>query len=239
VSEAALLELRDIHSGYDKKPVVQGVSLRVGAAEMVALVGPNGAGKSTLLKTVFGLLRPTQGEVLFKSQEINGRAPAENVKRGLCYVPQGSRVFTDLTVYENLAIGGYVLRDRQELKARIERVLELFPLLTERLRQQAGRLSGGERQMVAMGRALVLEPQLLLLDEPSLGLAPGAAKAAMQAVVQAHERLGNAILIVEQNVREVLSVASRAYVLRLGEVVLEGPARDLASSPDLRKAFLV
>jgi branched-chain amino acid transport system ATP-binding protein len=161
-----------LRSGYGQKQVLNGVSLHVNEGEIVALLGPNGAGKSTVLKTIFGLLRAWEGVVMWNGVAIQNRRPAQNVRDGLAYVPQGSRVFADLTVQENLEVGGFILRDRRQIQERMERVFCLFPILAERRQQLAGKLSGGERQMLALGKALMTQPRLLLLDEPSLGLAP-------------------------------------------------------------------
>lgn len=232
-----ILGVRNLEAGYDGKNVLQGVSLHVGRGEIVGLVGPNGAGKSTLLKAVFGLLSTRNGTIEFKSQEIQNRSPSLNVRDGLAYVMQGARVFTELSVQENLEMGGYVLHSREELGARIEAVYELLPVLSERRRQSGSDLSSGEKQMLALGRALVLRPDLLLLDEPSVGLAPRVAERVLSSVKELSKRSGTAILLVEQNVQETLSVCERLYVLRLGQVVLEArPAT--VTTERLREAFL-
>jgi branched-chain amino acid transport system ATP-binding protein len=231
-----ILIVRDLRSGYGHKRILNGVSLDVKAGEIVALLGPNGAGKSTLLKTIFGLLPAWEGVVRFNDTEIRNRRPEQNVREGLSYVPQGGRVFADLTVQENLELGGFVLRDKRQRRERVERVFHLFPILAERRQQLAGRLSGGERQMLALGRALMNEPRLLLLDEPSLGLAPQAVQETLATVKRLNTELGTAIMLVEQNVREALSIAHRVYVLRMGEVVLQAYSKELTLDA-LRKAF--
>jgi len=231
-----LLEVRDLEAGYDKRPVLHDVSVQVAPGEIVALVGPNGAGKSTLLKAVFGLVRATRGAVVFKGREIQNRNPSDNVKAGLSYILQGSRVFTELSVRENIEIGGYVLPKR-DARARVEEVLALFPALRPMLKRNAGNLSTGEKQMLAMARALMLKPSLLLADEPSLGLSPKLVHSALESLRELRDRSGTAILLVEQNVREAMTVAERMYVLRLGRIVLcDAPAN--LSTERLRQAFL-
>ncbi len=232
-----LLVVRDLRSGYGQKRVLNGVSLDVKAGEVVALLGPNGAGKSTALKTIFGLLRAWEGVVMWNGIAIQNRHPAQNIRDGLVYVPQGSRVFADLTVQENLELGGFILRDRRQSQERMEKVFRLFPILAERRQQLAGKLSGGERQMLALGKALMTEPRLLLLDEPSLGLAPQVTREALGVIKQLNTESGTAILLVEQNVREALTIAHRVYVLRMGEVVLEARPQELTLDT-LRNAFL-
>ena len=235
--EPILLTVENLCSGYGQKQVLNGVSLYVRQGEIVALLGPNGAGKSTLLKTVFGLLRAWNGSVRLNGKFIHNRHPARNVEDGLAYVPQGSRVFPDLTVDENLEIGGFILRSRKQVRERKEQVYQLFPALVERRYQLAGKLSGGEKQMLALGQALMTKPRLLLLDEPSLGLAPQLTREAIAAIQRLNAQFGTTIVLVEQNVTEALSIAHRVYVLRLGRVVLEARPQELTWE-SLRAAFL-
>lgn len=233
-----MLHVSELVAGYGKKPVLHGISLKVNPGEIVSLIGPNGAGKSTALKAIFGLVKVGSGAVQYNGKEIQNRKPSLNVRAGLNYIPQGSRVFTELTVLENLEVGGYILNGRRELEARIEELLHLFPLLRERKKQVAGSLSGGEKQMLALGRALILRPDLLLLDEPSLGLAPKLAKAAIAKIKEINKQIGTAILLVEQNVREALSISNRAYILKLGRIALEDTAENLLEEGNLQKVFL-
>jgi len=231
-----LLDIHDLEAGYDKRPVLHGVSLGMSPGEIVALVGPNGAGKSTLLRAIFGLVKASRGTITFRGREIQNRNPADNVRDGLSYVLQGSRVFTELSVRENLEVGGHTLPPK-EVKARIEEVLSLFPDLRPLLTRNAAALSTGEKQMLAMARALMLKPALLLADEPSLGLGPQLVHAALMSLRELNERSRTAILLVEQNVREALAVAQRVYVLRLGRIVLADRPENLTSEV-LRHAFL-
>ena len=230
------MQIRDLEAGYDKKPVLHGVSLEMSPGEIVALLGPNGAGKSTLLKAIFGLVKATRGTITFRGREIQDRNPSDNVGDGLSYVLQGSRVFTELSVRENLEVGGHMLPPN-EVKARIEEVLLLFPDLRPLQRRNAATLSTGEKQMLAMARALMLKPTLLLADEPSLGLGPRLAHAALTHLRDLNQRSGTGILLVEQNVREALAVAQRVYVLRLGRIVLADKPENLGPEV-LRQAFL-
>jgi len=234
----ALLKVGGLVTGYGKKQILNGVSLEVASGEIVALIGHNGAGKSTLLKAVFGLLRVWSGQVFYDGRALNGATPRELLRSGMAYVPQGNRVFTDLTVGENLEMGGVTLPSKEMLKAGIERALTLFPVLRERLRQRAGTLSGGEKQMLALANALIVSPKMLLLDEPSLGLAPPMVAEALGRIQQISRDSNVAVLIVEQKVREVLKVAQRVCVLRMGRVSFAGPSEELKDDAKLREVYL-
>jgi branched-chain amino acid transport system ATP-binding protein len=239
VEETPLLLLVDaLVTGYRKKQVLNGVTLHVAHGEIVALIGHNGAGKSTLLKAVFGMLPIWTGSVALDGTRLNSSAPRELLHAGVAYVPQGNRVFTDLTVRENLEMGGVTLSDGARLKEGIERAFTLFPALKPRLRQRAGTLSGGEKQMLALANVLVLAPRVLLLDEPSLGLAPPLVTEALQCIQQISRDSGAAVLIVEQKVREVLKIARRVYVLRNGQVSYSGTSESLCDEAKLRDVYL-
>lgn len=233
-----LLRVDSLVAGYGKKQILNGVSLEVASGEIVALIGHNGAGKSTLLKAVFGLLRVWGGQVVYDGRALNGATPRELLRAGMAYVPQGNRVFTDLTVEENLEMGGVTLPGKELLKAGIERALTLFPVLRERLRQRAGTLSGGEKQMLALANALIVSPRMLLLDEPSLGLAPPMVTEALGRIQQISRDSNVSVLIVEQKVREVLKVAQRVCVLRMGRVSFAGPSEELKDDAKLREVYL-
>jgi branched-chain amino acid transport system ATP-binding protein len=217
----AMLEIRDLEAGYNEKPMLHGVSLIVAPGEIVAIIGPNGAGKSTVLKSVIGMLTARKGDILYAGASINGNKPPDNVHLGIAYSPQGNMVFDDLTVTENLAIGGYTLADKTVAASRMADVFTLFPELAARRKNDAGDLSGGEKQMLALGRALMLRPKLLLLDEPSLGLAPAALKKSFETIRGIRDNYQTAMLIVEQNVDAVFAIADRGYVMALGKVVAE------------------
>jgi len=233
-----VLDIKELETGYGKKQVLFGLSLRVEPGEIVALIGPNGAGKSTLLKAVCGLLRTWGGEIWFDGLLTNAAKPADNIARGMVFAPQGNRVFADLTVMENFEIGGLHL-PKSQLQERIARVLGMFPALKGRMRMDAGRLSGGEQQMVALARALIPRPTLLLLDEPSLGLSPNLVKSVFEIIVQINQETGAAILIVEQKVRQVLDISHRAYSMKFGRVAFAGEPQELLSAPQrLRDLFL-
>jgi len=233
-----LLKVIDLHTGYGNKQIINGVSLEVGRGEIVALIGHNGAGKSTILKAIFGLLPVWKGAVQYHGREIQNLRPSLHVKNGLALLLQGNRVFTELTVQENLEIGAYLLSDRKQLQARVEEVFQLFPKLRERRRQNAGTLSGGEQQMLALGNALMLQPELLMMDEPSLGLAPQNLRVMFDLIRHVNKNLGTTLLIVEQKVRQVLEIADRVYVLKLGQVSDSGRAAEFSEEERLRKAFL-
>jgi branched-chain amino acid transport system ATP-binding protein len=233
-----LLLVDALVTGYGKKQVLNGVTLDVVVGEIVALIGHNGAGKSTLLKAVFGMLPVWTGKVALDGREVRAPNPRELLRAGVAYVPQGNRVFTDLSVRENLEMGAATLPNGARLEEGIERVFTLFPALKPRLRQRAGSLSGGEKQMLALGNALVLSPRLLLLDEPSLGLAPPLVTEALHRIRQISHDSGAAVLIVEQKVREVLKIARRVYVLRNGRVTFFGPTELLADEAKLRGVYL-
>lgn len=234
----AFLDVANLVTGYGKKQVIDGVSLRVGAGEIVALIGHNGAGKSTLLKAIFGLIPIWSGEVRFDGALWPKPVPRALLRVGVAYVPQGNRVFNDLTVHENLEIGGVTLPNKQSLKDGIEKVFALFPMLKDRLKQRAGTLSGGEKQMLSLGNALILSPKMLLLDEPSLGLASPLVSEALKRIKGINQDFGVTILIVEQKVREVLKIAGRVVVLRTGRVSFSGSARDLEDDAKLTSVFL-
>lgn len=233
-----MLEIRKLETGYGKKQVLFGLSLEVREGEVVALIGPNGAGKSTVLKAVCGLIPAWNGEIRFNGDVTNGSSPARNVARGISFAPQGSRVFADLTVMENLEIGGFQL-PRNELKSRIVRMFQMFPILEERARQDAGKLSGGEQQMLALARALVPNPKLLMLDEPSLGLSPNLVATVFRKISEINTETGVTILIVEQKVREVLDICKRVYSMKLGKVAFEGSPEELKEDKTkLKQLFL-
>jgi ABC-type branched-subunit amino acid transport system ATPase component len=230
-----LLAVSSVTSGYGGMEVLREISIHVNAGEIVSIIGPNGAGKSTVMKVVFGLLKPWQGSVTFAGEEIGGLSPDRIVRRGMCFVPQVDNLFPSLTVEENLEMGAFVLKG--PLVERKARIFEMFPRLAERRRQRAGSMSGGERQMVAMGRALMLDPQLLLLDEPSAGLAPLMVDLIFETVQQINAH-GVAILMVEQNARKSLELAHRGYVLATGRNQVEGPGEKLLGDPEVSRLYL-
>ncbi|MGN1385996.1 MAG: ABC transporter ATP-binding protein [Bacillus sp. (in: firmicutes)] len=232
-----MLKVSDINVYYGNIQALKGVSLEINQGEIVTLIGANGAGKSTLLKTISGLLKPKQGDILFKDTSIKGKAAQSIVKKGISHVPEGRRVFANMTILENLELGAYLRKDKAGIKQDLERVYHLFPRLLERQKQQAGTLSGGEQQMLAMGRALMAKPELLLLDEPSMGLAPLLVKQIFS-IVQEINNAGTTILLVEQNANLALSIADRAYVVETGRIVLSGQAEELTTSEEVKKAYL-
>ena len=232
-----LLSVRDLHVSYGAIQAVRGVSLDVEAGQIVTLIGANGAGKTTTLRTLSGLLRPNSGTITFDGQAIGGMPAHAIVQRGMVQAPEGRGIFANLTVAENLSLGAYCNRDHVSVRAARERGLERFPRLRERLQQNAGTLSGGEQQMLAIARALVAQPRLLLLDEPSLGLAPQIMQTIFS-VIREINAAGTTILLVEQNAAMALKVAHHAYVLETGEVAMQGPAAELAQSDEVRKAYL-
>ncbi len=233
----ALLELVDLHVYYGNIHALKGVSLHVEAGEIVALLGANGAGKSTTLNTVSGLLRPRSGAVRLEGEDLTRTPPHRIVERGVVQVPEGRRVFGQLTVLENLEMGAFTRADPKGVREDLERVFTLFPRLKERAAQVAGTLSGGEQQMLAIGRALMARPRVLLMDEPSMGLAPLLVEQIFDAI-QEINRQGTTILLVEQNAYMALQVAHRGYVLQTGQVVLSGPAEELRENPEVKRAYL-
>ena len=232
-----MLEIRDLDAGYGDIRVLSAVSLTVGAGEIVALLGPNGAGKSTLLNTVAGLLRPRRGTITFAGTDLTRLHGHLIVEQGIALVPEGRRLFGGMTVEDNLELGAFAPRARAERAAGLERVYALFPDLPSRRRQLVRALSGGQQQMVAVGRALMTNPRLLMLDEPSLGIAPRLVASIMQSLA-AINRSGVAVFLVEQNVQAALGLAHRAYVLESGRIALAGTAAELAADPHVRRAYL-
>lgn len=232
-----MLTINDINVFYGAIHAIKGVSLEVNEGEIVTLIGANGAGKSTILRTISGLLKPKTGSIQFEGQELAGMPAHEIVKTGISQVPEGRRIFAEMSVLENLELGAFTRKDKDGIKADMELVFERFPRLKERIGQLAGTLSGGEQQMLAMGRALMSRPRLLLLDEPSMGLAPLLIKEIF-AIIQDINKTGTTVLLVEQNANMALSIAHRAYVLETGRITLSGDARELAASDEVRKAYL-
>jgi len=234
---APLLELQDIHAYYGNIRALKGVSLSVGRGEIVTLIGSNGAGKTTTLRTVLGTVRPLRGTVSFGGRRID-RVPTHRIARlGIAQSPEGRRIFAPMTVLENLELGAFARDDREAIPADLERVLALFPRLRDRLQQKGGTLSGGEQQMLAMGRALMARPDMLLLDEPSMGLSPILVETIFE-IIRDINRLGTTILLVEQNARMALRVAHRGYVIQTGRIVLQDAASALLHSDVVRKAYL-
>jgi branched-chain amino acid transport system ATP-binding protein len=234
---AAALELRNIHTFYGHIHAIKGVSLRVDPGQIVTLIGANGAGKTTTLRTISGIVRPAEGEVLLNGQRIDRVPPHRIVEMGVCQSPEGRRIFSRMTVQENLEMGAFARRDPAGVREDLERALELFPRLKERLRQRGGTLSGGEQQMLAIGRALMSRPRVLLLDEPSMGLAPMLVETIFNTIVEIN-RQGVAVLLVEQNALMALNVANRGYVLETGRIVLEDDAKALQRNEQVQKAYL-
>jgi branched-chain amino acid transport system ATP-binding protein len=232
-----VLEVSDLEVSYGGVQALRGLSLTVGEGEIVALLGNNGAGKTTTLSAVSGLVRPGAGRIAYECDDITREPPPKIVGRGLVHVPEGRRIFSTLTVHENLLLGGYLVRDAKELTRRADRAYALLPKLAERRTQQGGTLSGGEQQMLAIGRALVAGPRLLMLDEPSMGLAPLIVAAVMDVICDINEA-GTAVLLVEQNAKAALKIAHRGYVIENGRCVLDGPAADLAADSRVVEAYL-
>lgn len=230
-----VLEAREVVSGYGEVEILHGVSIKVEEGEIVTIIGPNGAGKSTLLKTVFGLLPCKRGKVFFGGEDVTGQSPQVMVRKGMCYVPQSDNVFPSLTVQENLEMGAFIRRD--DYRPKIEEVLALFPDVLERRHTRAGKLSGGQRQMLALARALMLDPRILLLDEPSASLAPNMVDLVFTKILDIN-RSGVAIIMVEQNARESLKLSHRGYVLAMGQNRLEGSGESLLNNEEMGKAYL-
>jgi ABC-type branched-subunit amino acid transport system ATPase component len=234
----SLLEVQEVVAGYGGGPdILKGVNLKVQPGQVQCIIGPNGAGKSTLLKAISGLLTPRQGKITFKGEEIQRLRPDQVLQEGICYVPQERALFARMTVRENLRMGGYILRDKELLENRIEEVFEMFPILKERRSQKAGTLSGGQQQMLTMGRTLVLKPDIIMLDEPSLGLAP---KIVVQIfdIVRLFIESGMTVILVEQNARKGLEYADWGCVLDLGQTMFDGPAESILNDPRIQELYL-
>ena len=236
-ADASLLIAEDLTAGYGRLDILHGVSLTVREGEIVSVIGPNGAGKSTAFKTIVGLLSPRTGRVTFDGQPITGLRPDLVLRRGLAYVPQGRIVFPQMTVLENLEMGAYIERDSRRIDAALERVFALFPILAERRRQKAGTMSGGEQQMVAIARALMTSPRLIMLDEPSLGLSPKFVTLIFDKLAEM-KAAGLTLMLVEQNAARALAIADRGYVLELGRNRFEGPGRSLLDDPEVKRLYL-
>ena len=234
---SALLELRDLDVHYGAIHALRGISIRVGQGEIVSLIGANGAGKTTTLRAVSGMLRPSAGQIRYQGASIGGLKPHRLVARGLCHAPEGRGIFPNLTLTENLLLGAFLRRDAEGIAKDMEKGFKLFPILKERATQMAGTLSGGEQQMLAIARALMSRPRLLLLDEPSLGLAPTVVETIFN-IVQEINKQGVTILLVEQNAHLALQIANHGYVLETGTVVQTGTGTELLRSPEIRKAYL-
>lgn len=232
-----MLEVSGLVSGYNKMPVLHDVNFKINDGEIVAIIGTNGVGKTTTLLTVAGILGAFKGKITFNGIDITNMPAYEIVKLGIALVPEGRLLFGKLTVYENLLMGAFTRKDESERNKRLEEIYELFPRVKERLNQKAETLSGGEQQMVAIARGLMSNPSLLLLDEPSLGLMPKLVKEVFQFVTKIRD-MGISVIIVEQNVKETLSIANRAYVIQDGITILEGSGQDLINNPDVKKAYL-
>ncbi|BBO75084.1 ABC transporter ATP-binding protein [Desulfosarcina widdelii] len=231
------LSVNEIHSGYDGVPVVHGVSLEVFRGEMVCIIGANGAGKTTTMRTICGLLHPEKGTVRFKDQDISRLPASRTIRRGISYVPEGRRLFPKLSVSENLSLGAFIEKDKREIVRREEEVLTLFPVLRQRANQKAETLSGGEQQMLAIARGMMSRPELLMLDEMSLGLMPSLVEKVMETIVQVNAE-GTTVLLVEQMVQEALEISHRGYVLQTGRIVQSGSAKELMKSDEVRKAYM-
>jgi branched-chain amino acid transport system ATP-binding protein len=232
-----LLELRNVSTHYGLIAVLRDVNVEIRPGEIVCLLGGNASGKSTTLKTILGMVTPSQGEVVYEGQPISGLSTTKIVGRGVTMVPENRRLFSRMTVRENLELGSYLRTDKDKVREDLDRVMELFPRLRERLAQKAGTLSGGEQQMVAMSRALMADPKVLLMDEPSMGLAPVLVDQVFQ-IIQDINKLGTTIFVVEQNANMALSIADRGYVLQTGEIVLADTAQALLKNPQMREAYL-
>ena len=233
----ALLEVKDVHTYYGNIEALKGISIEVEEGEIVTLIGSNGAGKSTTLRSISGLTPPREGSIRFDGAEFGETPPQEIVQRGISQSPEGRRIFSRMTVRENLELGAYLRRDDEKIAKDLDRVFELFPRLKERERQKAGTMSGGEQQMLAIGRAMMAQPKLLLLDEPSMGLAPVLVERIYETIAEINKQ-GTTILLVEQNANFALDVSKRAYVLETGRITLEGPAETLRHDPKVEQSYL-
>ena len=234
----ALFEIRNLHVYYGFIHALKGISLEVNEGEIVTLIGANGAGKTTTLRTISGLLRPREGDILFNGESLLKYRPHEIVAKGIIHVPEGRRVFARMTVQENLEMGAYMRDDKDGIQEDLERVFRLFPRLEERRKQLAGTLSGGEQQMLAIGRALMSRPRVLLMDEPSMGLAPVLVEEIFDTIKELNETQGLTILLVEQNAHMALQIAHRGYVLETGRISISGTAKELAENPEVQRAYL-
>ncbi len=237
MSASEVLELKDVHTYYGHTYALKGITITVGQGEIVTLIGANGAGKSTTLRTISGMVKARRGAVMYQGQEITKIPTEKIIEMGIGHVPEGRRIFPRLTVEENLEIGAYLLNDKKLVHERKDRAFQMFPRLHERRTQKGGTLSGGEQQMLAIGRALMQDPQLLLMDEPSMGLAPVLVDFIFE-TIQNLNRQGKTILLVEQNARLALQIANRGYVLQSGQLTLSGPAAELAAKPEIQEAYL-
>ncbi|MHC3468675.1 ABC transporter ATP-binding protein [Streptomyces sp. 7R007] len=233
----ALLEVEDLRVAYGKIEAVKGISFKVEAGQVVTLIGTNGAGKTTTLRTLSGLLKPSSGKIMFDGRPLNGVAAHKIVALGLAHSPEGRHIFPRLTIEENLRLGAFLRKDKEGIEKDIQRAYDLFPILGERRRQAAGTLSGGEQQMLAMGRALMSQPKLLMLDEPSMGLSPIMMQKIMSTIVELKSQ-GTTILLVEQNAQAALSLADHGHVMEVGNIVLSGTGQDLLHDESVRKAYL-
>ncbi len=233
-----VLRVEDLESGYGEMQVLWGVNLRVPERSIVVVLGPNGAGKTTTLRSIMGIVRPWKGKIVFKGQDVTMLKPHEKVARGLSLVPEGRHLFPELTVEENLLLGAYTRLGKENPSDTLELVYNLFPRLKERRQQKAGTMSGGEQQMLAIGRALMSKPSLLMLDEPSQGLAPKIVRDIMETLERLRDEWRLTILLVEQNIAQSLKIADYAYILEQGRIVLEGPAEEVAKREDLVRAYL-
>ncbi len=233
----AMLEIKDIEVFYGVIQAIKGISFEVNEGEVIALIGANGAGKTTTLQTITGLLQPKKGSILFEGKDITKIPAHKIVSLGMAHVPEGRRVFAELTVYENLKMGAYTRKDKAEIQETLQMVYKRFPRLEERKNQLAGTLSGGEQQMLAMGRALMSHPKIIVMDEPSMGLSPIFVNEIFK-IIQDVSKSGTTVLLVEQNAKKALSIADRAYVLETGKIVLEGDAKDLLNNEAIKKAYL-
>ena len=233
-----MLNIENVQAGYGNILALKNVSLQINEGEIITLIGANGAGKSTTLMTISGIVSCRQGRILFRDEEIQRLSSDQIVKMGICQVPEGRHIFPQLTVQENLDMGAFLRNDRAGIKKDLDYVFSLFPILAERRHQDGGTLSGGEQQMLAMSRALMARPQLLLLDEPSMGLAPLVIKQIFEIIKQINEESNTTIFLVEQNANQALHIADRGYVIENGEITMAGPAEELLTNPDVQKAYL-